>query len=87
MKGLTNVIFFAASILLLSFTNIANAKHHQEKHGMWVCETNASSSANQADKNADDTMSKHGKSAKDAFNFAFKHCRDCTKITCTQENK
>ncbi|STX28406.1 Uncharacterised protein [Legionella beliardensis] len=48
----------------------------------WMCTTNASSSDVAADKSADDKMANQKMSAKEAFEFASKHCRDCTKITC-----
>ncbi len=54
--------------------------------GHWTCTTNASSSSVDADKNADNEMSEKAKSASDAFAFASKHCRDCTKITCESDN-
>ena len=69
---------------------IENGKMMNEKMAMkmkWMCETNASSSNVPADQKADDEMKNKMKSAKDAFTFAVKHCRDCTKITCTVENK
>ena len=48
----------------------------------WTCKTNASSSSNDADKQADTKMSKDAKSASESFNYAAQNCRDCTKITC-----
>ena len=48
----------------------------------WSCTTNASSSSVAAEKAADDQMANGTKSAADAFAFAAKNCRDCTKITC-----
>ncbi|WED44008.1 hypothetical protein [Legionella cardiaca] len=48
----------------------------------WTCSTNASSSSVAADQAADKEMSETKKSAADAFAFATKNCRDCTKITC-----
>ncbi len=48
----------------------------------WSCTTNASSSSVAAEKAADDQMANGSKSAADAFAFAAKNCRDCTKITC-----
>jgi hypothetical protein len=48
----------------------------------WTCTTNASSSADAAEKAADDQMANTTKSCADAFAFAEKNCRDCTKITC-----
>jgi len=83
MKGPATLIS-AALLLSLSLFNVANAKAHHH-NPMWMCETNASNADNDADKKND--MSKKGMSAKDAFNYAYKHCHDCTKITCTQESK
>lgn len=61
-------------------TNMNNKKSHK-----WACETNASSASNDADIKADQSM-KDYKSGKEAFDFAMKHCRDCTKITCTVQS-
>lgn len=49
----------------------------------WTCETNASAAMTDADKMADEKMAKMMMSAKMAFEYAMKHCRDCSKITCT----
>ena len=48
----------------------------------WSCTTNASSSSVAAEKSADDQMANTTKSATEAYAFAAKNCRDCTKITC-----
>ncbi|RUR09443.1 hypothetical protein ELY15_09260 [Legionella sp. km772] len=53
----------------------------------WSCTTNASSSSVAEEKSADDQMSNSTKSAADAFAFAAKHCRDCTKITCESKSE
>lgn len=48
----------------------------------WTCSTNASSSAITAEQDADKQMANTPRSAAEAYAFASKHCRDCTKITC-----
>lgn len=48
----------------------------------WICTTNASSSDVASDKAADEKMKTNATAASDAFSFAQKNCRDCTKITC-----
>jgi hypothetical protein len=50
----------------------------------WTCETNASSATTDTDKAADKDMG-NAKPGKSAFDYAFKNCRDCTKITCKSE--
>lgn len=52
----------------------------------WTCETNASSSSVATDVAADEEMDDVKKSAADAFAFAAKNCRDCTKITCEYDD-
>lgn len=88
-KTLRNLLIFISCVLLAS-VSFANSNHKDKgknyKKYMWICETNASSSSNSSDKTADENMSKHARSAKDAFEYALKHCRDCTKITCTMQN-
>lgn len=83
MKGIYKI--FCLAICLASSLVLANPSDHamnkKTMKNQWVCETNASSSSNAADQKADDTMKK-ARSGKDAFDFAMKHCRDCTKITC-----
>lgn len=63
-------------------TNGTETVKHTELNKQWTCTTNASSSDNEQDKTYDKEMGEMKKSAKDAFEFASKHCRDCTKITC-----
>lgn len=85
MQGkISKMIIFGICVLM---TTGSFAKNNHNHNQMWMCETNATSSTNAADKSADESMSKQGKSAKDAFYYAYKHCRDCTKITCTMETK
>lgn len=82
MQGLiSKIVIFTVCVLMATGSFAKGGKQ------MWMCETNASASTNMSDKNADQAMSKMGKSAKDAFYYAYKHCRDCTKITCTMETK
>lgn len=78
----TNQIFAATNN-----SNNANNPNKNMQNQMWTCQTNASSSSNPADQQADDEMSKKAKSAKDAYAFALKNCRDCTKITCEIYNQ
>lgn len=90
MKGML-VKLFIVGLSTFAFT-VAYAKDHNKNDHMknkkmWMCETNASSSDKAADKKADDKMKKGMKSAKSAFDFAYAHCRDCTKITCTTETE
>lgn len=68
--------------LSLLTTVTAFAATSTDMKSKWICTTNASSSSEAADKNADDKMAKNQESAKASFKFAAKHCRDCTKITC-----
>lgn len=85
-------IILVATVTLFALSNAAYANkandenNHNAKKKLWICETNASSSSNTNEKVADNHMEKKAKSAKDAFEFALKHCRDCTKITCSVEN-
>ncbi|WP_187347021.1 hypothetical protein [Legionella genomosp. 1] len=74
--------------LLLSFASVSMADNTtptpMDKN--WTCSTNASSSDVAADQDADKQMDNTPKSAADAFAFAAKNCRDCTKITCESDN-
>jgi hypothetical protein len=73
----TSLVFMASSVIAAGSTSLdAN----------WTCKTNASSSSNDADKQADKQMSKNAKSASEAFNYAAQNCRNCTKITCETNN-
>lgn len=91
VKSTTIVSALFLSAVTLSFANV----QHMDKtdnadssayHGMWTCKTNASSATSSStEEHADNNMEKHGKNAKQAFAFAYKHCRDCTKITCSKE--
>jgi len=86
MKGFFSKAFVLTLGVILS-TGVFAHKNHQDNSKMWTCETNASSASSDADKKADDMMSKKAMSGKDAFSFALKHCRDCNKITCSVESK
>lgn len=84
-----SLIMMFFSISNLSYANNSmNTKMNNNKNSrlLWVCETNASSASSEADKRNDENMKK-AKSVKAAFDFAMQHCRDCTKITCSMENK
>lgn len=89
MKGLLiKGMLICFSVALITTANAGNNNNNTMTNHMskkWICETNASSSSNESDKMADETMSKSPKKGKEAFDFAMKHCRDCTKITCTVE--
>lgn len=78
MKILSGVLFSG----LICISSFAFAETVTSLSTNWVCTTNASSSDNDADKNADKQMSDNAQSAANAFAFAAQHCRDCTKITC-----
>lgn len=84
----TFIIFclLAVNNQIFASTN-SNEQNKNMKNQKWTCQTNASSSSNPSDQKADDEMSKKAKSAKDAFSFALKNCRDCTKITCEISNQ
>ena len=85
---LTSVGIFSLGLFLASGAYAHDKHHHANGSKMWKCETNASSALSASDKKADDMMSKKSMSGRDAFNFAMKHCRDCTKVTCsTSEEK
>lgn len=90
-KFLTFIISLAfISFTSLSFANIMGTDKEMKTTnltGHWHCTTNASSSDVEADKLADKEMSEMKKSAADAYAFAAKHCRDCTKITCEYEEE
>jgi len=54
--------------------------------GKWICTTNASSATSgSADANADKNMANNAKKGKDAFDYAYQHCRDCTEIKCSKQ--
>ncbi|RUR10257.1 hypothetical protein [Legionella sp. km772] len=75
-----NKIILGFSLFLTTMTcAFANSTDMGSK---WICTTNASSSEVAADKAADDQMAKEQGAAAKSFEFAAKHCRDCTKITC-----
>ena len=61
---------------------VAFAANGTDVTSNWICTTNASSSELAADKAADEQMKTGAAAASDAFSFAQKNCRDCTKITC-----
>jgi hypothetical protein len=77
-----------AMIFLTLCSNVFAADNANENDNstskQWACETNASSASNDTEKATDKKM-ENAKSAKSAFDYAFKHCRDCTKITCKSE--
>ena len=68
--------------LAFLITSTVFAATSTDMNSQWICTTNASSSSVEADKNADDQMAKNQSSAKESFEFAANHCRDCTEITC-----
>src|SRR5580765_1787062 len=79
MKG-----FITKAMILVCGLCISSGVFANKNMGhTWICGTNASSASNDADKKTDEMMAKKAMAGKDAFNFAYKHCRDCTKITCS----
>ncbi len=78
MKTISSLLM-ATGLMFVAATSFAAATSMSSN---WTCTTNASSSDVEADKVADKDMSESVKSAEDAFSFAAKNCRDCTKITC-----
>lgn len=78
MKSISSLLL-AAGLVLMSSVALAKTTSLDAN---WTCSTNASSSSVDADKAADKEMSGTAKSAVDAYAFAAKNCRDCTKITC-----
>lgn len=85
MKGIFTFFIGCLFIFFASISMASNAK--TSMNGQWVCTTNASSASNDVDKKADKKMANNQGSAAEAFAFAAKHCRDCTKITCEFKNK
>jgi hypothetical protein len=80
MKSISSLLI-AASLTIIASTSFA-AETATDLKSNWTCTTNASSSDSSTDKSADNQMSDKAKSASEAFDFASKNCRDCTKITC-----
>lgn len=80
-----------ATFSSVGFANIMGTDREEVKttnlSERWTCTTNASRSDVEADKIVDKEMAEKKKSAVDAFSFAAKHCRDCTKITCEFHDK
>lgn len=74
-------IILGGSLILTSAVGFAAAKTDMTNN--WNCTTNASSGSTDAEKAADDQMSKNTGSASSSFAMAVQNCRDCTKITCT----
>lgn len=82
MKKITAMLI-GVGLSALAFTSIAATTSLDNN---WTCKTNASSSSVASDKEADKQMSESAKSAGEAFAYAAKNCRDCTKITCEAQN-
>lgn len=78
--------FLIATSLLLSAGSSCFAYTATDLNTNWVCTTNASSSSKNTDKAADDLMKKQAGSAMNAFSYAAKNCRDCTKIYCKSQH-
>jgi hypothetical protein len=76
------ILIGATALSLTAFIAMSHAGD-TKMHKKWMCETNATKSSNQAEMKADESMAKMARSAKDAFDYALKHCRDCTKISCS----
>ena len=83
MKRISTLLL-GAGLILMTSSAIATTKTIQDAN--WTCTTNASSSNVDADKAADTEMSGTARSAAEAYAFAAKNCRDCTKITCESSN-
>jgi hypothetical protein len=84
MKGILNLII-GGVFTLAATTSMAATMTSMDAN--WMCTTNASSATTDADKAADDKMANTASSGADAFAFASKNCRDCTKITCEAQSK
>jgi|GEM_PF-3725922 len=82
MKRISTLLLGAA-LALVATTSMAVTTTVTALDTGWTCTTNASSSSVTTDVAADKEMSETSKSAADAFAFAAKNCRDCTKITCS----
>lgn len=86
MKGILNLIVVVFFVMTTSISMAASAAK-TELDSRWICTTNASSSAVNSSKAADDKMAKTQASVVHAFTFAKANCRDCTKITCEVQSK
>lgn len=84
MKGIAHILM-AGIFVLATTSGMAAPKTKTTLHSNWMCTTNASSSDKNSEKMADKTMGNKTSSASGAFTMASKHCRDCTKITCTKK--
>ena len=80
-------LLIGTSLIFITATGFADSSSTStDLKSNWTCSTNASSSSVSSDKDADKQMSQNAKSAEEAFDFASKNCRDCTKITCETSN-
>ena len=93
MKGMAKIIIFSSMFALSSFVmadeSVSNATQQVNTGpGMWICTTNASSApSGSSEEQADKTMGGNAAIGGSVFEFALKHCRDCTKITCELQTK
>lgn len=79
MKKITTLLLSGGLALVMS---AGFAGSITDVNSKWTCTTNASSASTDAEKAADDKMSKTVSSATEAYALAVQNCRDCTKITC-----
>lgn len=86
MKGILNLIVAGFFVMSTSMSMAAPAAK-TELDSRWICTTNASTSAVNTSKAADNKMAKTQTSVVRAFTFAKANCRDCTKITCEAQSK
>ena len=87
MKEAVKIFFLCSMFIIVNHVMAEGygtiASQHKNKHGKWICTTNASSAASGSPEDkADKKMANKATRGKSAFDFALKHCRDCTKITC-----
>ncbi|QMT60551.1 hypothetical protein [Legionella sp. PC997] len=93
MKGILKVIilgsmFGLSNYVMAADTTVTTTKKTTVNASMWICTTNASSATSGSpDEQADQKMANTAAAGTSAFDFAMKHCRDCTKITCELQTK
>ena len=86
MRSLTAKMFLFITVIFFSALSSSMAATNSNTTGKWICTTNASSATSgSADANADKNMANNAKKGKDAFDYAYQHCRDCTEIKCSKQ--
>lgn len=89
MKGIISKLVIVALVVssaayAQSNNTNKNMNSMHNSNNKWICTTNASSApSGSAGEKADKYMANHAASASSAFSYAWKNCRDCTKITCS----